>query len=65
MNTEEFLTKYQEPRYLADGVYATYDGYQYCLFTQEGNKIYLDPDTIWLFNQYRQEIKEAIEKISS
>ena len=52
MTAEEFIKKHQKPRYLADGVYATYDGYQYCLFTQEGNKIYMEPDVIFTFNDY-------------
>ena len=65
MNAEQILKKYQEPRYLGDGLYATFDGYQHCLFTQEGNRVYLEPNVISAFGHYLDEIKSDIAKISS
>lgn len=64
MNGEQLLKKYKEPRYLGDGLYVTYDGYQYCLFTQEGNKVYLEPEVIFSFKDYQNEIKADIDNLS-
>lgn len=64
-DTKEFLLKFSQPRYLGDGLYATYDGYQINLFTQEGDSVFLEPSVINSFDSYVSEIKNDLNEISS
>ena len=48
-----------EPRYLGDGVYASFDGYQIWLLTQEGGEIALEPEVFAALLKYQQDIKAA------
>lgn len=65
MNAEQLLKKYQEPHYLGDGLFVTFDGYQYRLFTDQDNEVYLEPDVIHSFAKYQKELNDEIAKISS
>jgi hypothetical protein len=47
-----------EPEYMGDGVYASFDGYQIWLRTQEGMRIALDPDTYAAVRAYGAKIWE-------
>lgn len=49
--------------YLGDGVYASFDGYQFCLTTEDGisitNTIYLEPKVVEAFVRFKkQQLKE-------
>jgi hypothetical protein len=52
----------KEPRYLGDGVYIEFDGYQIKLTTSDGihdtNTIYLEDQVLAAFLQYVKELKE-------
>lgn len=56
-----------QPDYLGDGAYASFDGYQYRLYTSDGahitNEIFLDPQTLEAFDRYRARINEQCERI--
>jgi hypothetical protein len=55
-----------EPTYLGDGVYATFDGYQVKLFLHNGvheyNPIYLEPAVIKAFERY---VADLIAKLKA
>lgn len=38
--------------YLGDGLYASYDGYQIRLYTQEGNQVFLEPEVYASFVRF-------------
>lgn len=38
--------------YLGDGLYASYDGYHFVLYTPQGNTVYLDPNVVARFIEY-------------
>lgn len=40
------------PQYLGDGVYASFDGFQIWLRTQEGNEIALEPSVMTALYRY-------------
>jgi len=45
--------------YLADGVYASFDGYQFCLRAprEDGDhKVYLDAEVLRAFDQFRKRV---------
>jgi hypothetical protein len=42
--------------YLGDGVYASFDGYQVWLATQEGHRIALEPPVLHALDRYRQRV---------
>ena len=45
--------------YLADGVYASFDGYQFCLRAPResgDHKIYLDAEVMRAFDQFRKRV---------
>ena len=52
----------ENPRYLGDGVYAKYDGYQIELMANDHmnptDRIYLDSSTLTSFLKFIDEIKE-------
>ena len=52
--------------YLHDGLYASFDGYQFKLrapqFDGSDEVVYLDPATLAAFDAYRSEITTAIAK---
>ena len=51
--------------YLAEGVYARFDGYQIWLLTQDGyrvtNSIALDDTTMAAFDEYRRTLTEKLK----
>ena len=48
-------------RYLGDGVYASFDGFHIWLYTQEGNKIALEPVVYNALTTYHTDVLAAIE----
>jgi hypothetical protein len=42
--------------YLGDGLYASHDGYQFCLRADD-NRVYLEPSVLESFERYVKEIK--------
>lgn len=49
-----------EDRYLGDGVYASFDGFQIWLATQQGARIAIEPEVFVELVKYQQHIKEAL-----
>ena len=53
-----------EKTYLGDAVYASYDGYQIELTTEDGlqvtNRIYLEPQVLEAFSRYTKQIADRI-----
>ena len=47
-------------RYLGDGVYAGFDGYQIWLYTQEGNEIAIESEVLHALEAYVARLKTAI-----
>ena len=48
--------------YLGDGLYASFDGFQFCLRAPRGNgdhKVFLDAATMHAFDQFRKSISAA------
>lgn len=44
-----------ETRYLGDGLYAEFDGYQFRLFTLSNENVYLEPSVFVAFLDYAKE----------
>lgn len=49
-----------QDRYLGDGVYANFDGYQIWLKTLSGDAIALEPDVFFNLIQYQEYIRDAM-----
>jgi len=49
-----------EKRYLGDGLYADYDGYQIRLYTMEGAEVFLEPSTYEALIQYQRGLADPI-----
>jgi len=49
-------------RYLGDGVYASFDGYQVWLSTQEGRRIALEPAVMVQLDKYVSDIGAAFDE---
>lgn len=45
--------------YLGDGLYVRHDGWQYWLFTQQGNEVALEPSVLNAFFQYVEKISQV------
>lgn len=45
-----------QPRYMGDGVYAEFDGYQIWLYTQDGDRIALEPAVYMAVRAYGAKI---------
>jgi hypothetical protein len=59
------VSKLIPDRYLGDGVYVSYDGYNLWLDLRVQRldiKIALEPEVLAMFDQYRRDIQTAIEK---
>lgn len=54
-----------EPRYLGDGVYASFDGYHVNLAVNhhENHVVALEPEVIDSLNKYFEDVKKAYLKI--
>jgi hypothetical protein len=54
----------EEDRYLGDGLYAKFDGYQVELYSSNGihktNQVFLEPSVIDAFERYLSDLKQAI-----
>lgn len=51
------MNNYRE--YLGDGLYVDFDGYQYRLFTLEGQEVFLEPAVVKAFESYQTRIKNV------
>ena len=55
-----------EKRYLGDGVYVEFDGYQFKLTTENGirmtNTIYLEPSVFRALEQYVEAVRDATSR---
>lgn len=47
--------------YLGDGVYASFDGYQIWLTTQEGQRIALEPEVFGSLLRYEKRLHELMK----
>lgn len=47
-------------RYLGDGVYAHFDGYQIWLTTHEGHRIALEPSVMDALQAYERDLRQAL-----
>ncbi len=45
--------------YLGDGLYCEFDGYHFVLYTQEGNKVFLDSQCLGNFNDFVKRVQDA------
>lgn len=52
----------QHKEYIGDGVYASFDGYQIWLRTQEGSAIALDGETFSALLRYKDRLIETIRQ---
>jgi hypothetical protein len=56
-----------EDQYLGDGLYVSFDGYQFRLWASNGigvtNQVFLDGTTLENFERYVEKTKEMIKKI--
>ena len=65
MKIEEVKAKYEQPTYLGDGVYASFDGYQIWLKSWNGNEIALEPAVFSSLVDYQARLTDAIADASA
>lgn len=63
MEPDELTT----PRYLGDGLYAEFDGYQFKLYAHNGvlatDAVYLDPSVTQSFINYVADVRAAMREV--
>lgn len=55
----------EREEYLGDGLYVSFDGYQFCLRAPRefgDHTIYLEPGVLYAFDEYRKRLVKAQEK---
>lgn len=63
-NIDVSLESLQEPEYLGDGLYASWDGWQIRLYAYNGvratNEVFLEPAVLAAFLRYAQNLKRKV-----